>query len=314
MKSLRELLLRIDEINKTIAENEKNFSKTIKENRIKIKKLEEQKNREGLHGHSATVESIERQISQLRDVNSSNVMLKVEKKKCLIACNDIINNYYKNNNTIEDIFIKEDIPQDIQDQWFSKTDFGANTGYLYVEEINDYSEYHWKYYNPFTDERISSKNLAVLESMAELKGEKLIQFDSELVEKSQKRDLDIKERLQKSHDNYIVVPSSYMPKWEYEFRPSFRPQIDIDEELDDLQELSFGYATARRILSRLASDANVLSKEQVTRLCEIAIVNSQVYRCIYCKYSLRKILEKYEDIIDEVLFDRVVNKNGLVMD
>ena len=87
MKSLRELLLRIDEINKTIAENDKNFSKKVKENRIKLKNLEEQKKREGLHRHRSAVESIERQIRQLRDedVTSTNLMLNVEKKKCLNA-------------------------------------------------------------------------------------------------------------------------------------------------------------------------------------------------------------------------------------
>lgn len=306
MKSLRELLLRINEINKTVAENEKNFSKKKKENRIKIKRLEEQKHKEALHGHSAAAESIERQISQLRDVNSSNVMLKVEKKKCLIACNDIINNYYKNNNTIEDIFKKEDIPGYIQDQWYSKTDFGANTGYLYVEEISKDGSY-WRYYNPFTDEGISSQNLAVLESMAELKGEKLIQFDSELAEKSQKRDLDIKERLERRK-------SSYRPESVYEYRPPIRPKIDVDEKLDELEKLTFGYGTARQILNRLSDDAIVLSKEQVTKLCMIAIENSQVYRCIYCKYNLRKILEEYEDIIDEDLFNKVVDKNNLVIE
>ena len=46
----------------------------------------------------------------------------------------------------------------------------------------------------------------------------------------------------------------------------------------------------------------------------IAIENSQVYRCIYCKYNLRKILEEYEDIIDEDLFNKVVDKNNLVIE
>ena len=304
MKSLKELLLRIYEINNTIAKNKMNFSKKVKENKIKLKNLEEQKKREGLHNHRSAVESIERQIRQIRDedVTSTNLMLNVEKKKCLNACNGIINNYYKNNYTIEDIFKKEDVPGYIQDQWYSKTDFGANTGYLYVEEIYK-KGYYWKYYNPFIDLEQSFITLNALKDTIKLHGEELIQFDSELAEESQKRDSSIKNNIEKRGHIY---PSDYMLR--------NRPQIDVDKELDELQALSFGYWTARRILSELAYDAMLLSKEQVNRLCEIAIENDQVYRCIYCRYSLRKILEEYEEIIDEDLFKRVVYMNNLVIE
>ena len=71
--------------------------------------------------------------------------LKLSQKK-LIA---VIADYYEKGYEIAEIHEKEKIASDIVEGWLELSDFGINSGYLFVEWINEENA-NWKYSNPIS--------------------------------------------------------------------------------------------------------------------------------------------------------------------
>ena len=86
----------------------------------------------------------------------------------------------------------------------------------------------------------------------------------------------------------------------------------IDIKLDKLNNLSFGYTTARDILDDLKDYSHLFSQVQINKLCDIAKYNSQVYRCYICSDNLKFILEINKDKIAPKLYEEVSIKNNLI--
>lgn len=86
----------------------------------------------------------------------------------------------------------------------------------------------------------------------------------------------------------------------------------IDIKLDKLNKLSFGYTTAKDILWDLKEYSHLFSQVQINKLCDIAIYNSQVYKCYICRDYLKVILEKNKDKIAPWLYKEVFIKNNLI--
>ena len=267
MSMINALLDEIDELN-----NKKVTEKTKIKSRIR--ELEEDKKRAGFRGDRSSVLKITRQIKNLQ--NESGHRFDYEIKNCERKINEIIVDYYENNFTINDIFLEENIPKNIQEEWLEKSDFGENTGYLYVEKIRE-GEYYWRYYNPFLEIEFKAETLKSLKNKVESQGEKLIGFDEVLVKKS-------------------------------EYRDSHKYQVIIDEKIDRLDSYQSWFSNRDRIkiLEELSNSEFPLTKEQVTRLYHNSM-NFYLYDCFYCFLYLSKIVEKNEDVIDKDLLEGINN-------
>ena len=268
MSMINALLNEIDGLN-----NKKVPEKTKIKSRIR--ELEEDKKRAGFRGDRSSVLKITRQIKNLQ--NEMDHLFDYEIRNCERKINKIIVDYYENNFTINDIFFEENIPKNIQEEWLKKSNFGKKTGYLYVEQVRD-GYYYWRYYNPFLKIELKAETLKSLKNKVESHGQKLIEFDEELVKKSEHKD----------SNKYLII---------------------IDEKIDKVDSYDLWYLKRNRIkiLDELSNSKFPLTKEQLNRLCEISI---KFYDCYMCFFYLKKILEKYEDIIDEDLLNEVNERSS----
>ena len=241
----------------------------------RIRELEEDKKRAGFRGDRSSVLKITRQIKNLQ--NEMDHLFDYEIRNCERKINKIIVDYYENNFTINDIFFEENIPKNIQEEWLKKSNFGKKTGYLYVEQVRD-GYYYWRYYNPFLKIELKAETLKSLKNKVESHGQKLIEFDEELVKKSEHKD----------SNKYLII---------------------IDEKIDKVDSYDSWYLKRDRvkILDELSNSEFPLTKDQLNRLCEISI---KFYDCYMCFFYLKKILEKYEDIIDEDLLNEVNERSS----
>lgn len=201
MITINELCNQIDELNKKIEEEEKNSLKRKVIRKQKIKELKEEKTRAGFHNDPLWVQQCNSQIKQLEhDLKRDYIYeFKSQIEMCKRKISDLIIEYYQNGLIIEDIFKKEDIPQNIQKKWLELSDFGKGTGYLFIDEIDD-DEYNWRYYNPFKNIELHSERLDGLISKIRNEGEELVEFNKELVTTSLNKELKF---YQNTIDNYI---------------------------------------------------------------------------------------------------------------
>lgn len=282
MSTINELYLQIEELNKKIEDESQKRLKRKLMIEDEIKNLEEEKRRSGLHGDFQSVQKFNTQIKRLQHESAGgNVYeyeseIKVLKQKIL----NLILNYYENGNNIDDIFKIENVSTNIQDMWLNKCNFGKNTGFLFVDEIENDEEYYWRYYNPIFDIEYKSKTFDDLKNQIKSNNEVYLIFDNNLATKSKNRDLELY-------------------------------QITIDEKLDKLDKIIFGFRNARLILEDLCNYEDKFSTVQLVRLCNISITNDQVYECIFCKTSLKHILSANKDRINSELYKKVIIKNGL---
>lgn len=71
-------------------------------------------------------------------MNTDNIHpLKSEIKAHQKKITQIIIDCYKDGLRINEIFEKENVPSDIRDNWLSSSNFGKNTGYLFVDLIKN---------------------------------------------------------------------------------------------------------------------------------------------------------------------------------
>ena len=139
VSNVNELLNKIDELNRKRDEGKENLLKKKSENKARLRELEEEKRRVGLRGDRSSVLKITRQIQRIKDEidNVYEHEFDLEIKRCKEKINEIIIDYYEKNYTINDIFLKENIPKNIQEEWLEKSNFGENTGILFVDRINN---------------------------------------------------------------------------------------------------------------------------------------------------------------------------------
>lgn len=88
-------------------------------------------------------------------------------------------------------------------------------------------------------------------------------------------------------------------------------QLLIDNKLDELDRLYFGFPEAKQILGVLARYASVFTSEQIDRLCNISIENSQVYQCFICTDYLKHILNINKRKANRALFEEACEKNDI---
>ena len=101
---------------------------------------------------------------------------------------DIIVDYYNHNITIDEIIVKENIPSAIYEKWFEISDFGKNTGYLFVKNIS-YDGMYWCYSNPINKVIFNSTTLNELKEQIIDNDEILLKFDDDLIIQSENRDV-----------------------------------------------------------------------------------------------------------------------------
>ena len=135
MSTINELYLEIENLKTQIDEEPRKRLKRKLMIESKIEELEEEKKRSGLHSDFASVQQYNAQIKKLEhELAGGNVYdyeseIKVLKHKI----SSILINYFKNGYSLEDIFQKDDVPQNIQEEWLSKCNFGKTTGILFVD-------------------------------------------------------------------------------------------------------------------------------------------------------------------------------------
>lgn len=188
--SINELLNQIDDLNK---KRELESRKALKRKfRIQdeIKELENERSKAGFRGDSLSVEKYNIEIKKLNSQISQNPVLSLESqiKSCKQKITNIIINYYKKGKEINEILEIEDVPQNIRDEWINASNFGKNTGYLFVNLINK-NENNWEYFNPITGVKLEAKNISNLKLKVERYHENLIAFDDKLAKKSINRDI-----------------------------------------------------------------------------------------------------------------------------
>ena len=192
MSTINELYLEIEELKKKIEEEPRKRLKRKLMIEDKIKQLEEEKRRSGLHGDFASVQQFNTQIKKLKNESAGGQAyeyesnLKVSKHKLL----DILIDYYNKGHDIEDIFQIEDVSQNIQEDLLNKCNFGKATGFLFVDEIDD-ENYNWRYYNPIYDIEYKSRTLDDLEYQIKSHDEVFLIFDNTLADESRNRDLEL---------------------------------------------------------------------------------------------------------------------------
>lgn len=193
MSTINELYLEIEDLKKKIEEEPRKRLKRKLMIEDKIKQLEEEKRRSGLHGDFASVQQFNTQIKKLKNESAGGQVyeyeseLKVSKHKLL----DLIVDYYNKGHELEDIFQIEDVSQNIQDELLDKSNFGKNTGFLFVDEIDNDEDYSWRYYNPIYDIEYKSKTLDDLEYQINSHQEVYLIFNNNLANKSRNRDLEL---------------------------------------------------------------------------------------------------------------------------
>ena len=147
--SINELIDKIDNLNKQIENEPKNSKKRKYEIESKIEKIKMEKNHAGFRNDFSLVKKYKSQIEQLEKEKKLGFVLKFksEIKNCQNQIVDIILDYYKNGIYIDDIIKLEDIHSNTSERWLNLSNFGKNTGYLFIDNIEE-EEYNWIYSNP----------------------------------------------------------------------------------------------------------------------------------------------------------------------
>lgn len=278
--SIDELYEKVEELDKKISDESKERRKRRRQLKHQLGQLEDERTHFGNKHDFDSVLKVNSQINNLKGEMDSNISidrLKTEKQNYERQILEIVVDYYKKGYAIEDVIKSEDICNDKLKKWFETIDFGANSGYLFVEFVED-GEFNWKYSNPINKVNFKSMTLDDLCSKINGNNEILLIFDDDLAKKSQEKDL------------------LYYKDF-------------IDAKLSELERLSFGYTTAKSLLIDLKPFSDKFSKEQIEKLCHISIYNSQIYRCFICTPHLMHIINRNKNLIDSELYQRVKMMN-----
>ena len=270
MSKINEMLNKIDELNKQIEDEPKNSSRRKLKIDIQIDELEEEKRHAGFHSDPATVQQCVSKIKMLQAEKSIDYVAKYESEieYCKKEIVNVIKDYYKKGNDIHEIIKIENIPQSVSNNWLSLSNFGENSGYLFVDFI-DGEKHKWNYSNPITEIDFCSSTLDGLKTQIKKNDEVLFIFDNDLANESNNKDLKI----------YSEI---------------------INRKLDNLKDFTF--SNAQEVFRYLNINASKFNKEQVIQLCEIMIRNPLLNR-----YSddFNHIIDVNKDKLDEKFIDDV---------
>ena len=207
MCSINELYGEINMCMRLIDEEPLNSKKRIFKIEMEIADVEKEKNHAGFRHDYSAVESYNSKINELKQKLNINY-IQIYESKILSLKNqilDIIIEYYENDITINEIIEIENIEDDIYNKWFSLSDFGKNTGYLFVEFLNE-DKYNWRYSNPINE--VSFKSITLNDLFEKIKDhdELILVFDDDLSKNTLYNDLILS---QKFIDENLVSLSNF---------------------------------------------------------------------------------------------------------
>ena len=190
MSEINELYDKIGVLLALIDNEPKNSIKRKVKIELEIEELEKEKQRARFHNDELLVVQYNEKIKKLKsELNRDYISVfksKIQYHKQEIL--DIIVDYYNHNITIDEIIVKENIPSAIYEKWFEISDFGKNTGYLFVKNIS-YEGMYWCYSNPINEVILNATTLDELKEQIIDNDEILLKFDDDLIIQSEKRDV-----------------------------------------------------------------------------------------------------------------------------
>lgn len=270
MSTINELYLEIEDLEKQIEDEPRQKLKRKLKIKKEIKELKERKIKYGLKSDFASVHQAENQIKKLENEISGGKIPKYEYEIKLLKgqISSIIVTYFKKGHNLEYIFQKENIPQNIQDEWLSKCNFGETTGILFIDEIDDDEKYNWRYYNPMLEIEYKSETLEDLEHQIKSYKKVFLVFNKNLADKTYKKDLKL-------------------------------IQDNINAHISDLEYCRY----ATDISSFLEMNRNKLSKTQINNLTEVIISNPHIHNFTQ---SLQNILRSNNEA-NEGIYEKIIN-------
>ena len=191
MPNINDLYEEISNLNTQIEEWSNNSSRQQFKIKFKIDELKIKKEDARSHLDFLSEKKFQSEIDKLeKDLNGDIVLnYKLQIDNCKKQIVEIIFEYYKNGITIEDIITLENIPPEISKNWLNFSNFGDNTGYLFIDEINE-DELNWVYSNPINEVRFKSNTLENLKKLIIDNGNEVFYiFNNDLADKSNKKDL-----------------------------------------------------------------------------------------------------------------------------
>ena len=231
MSKIKDLYDEIEDLNKKIEDESFNHQKRKYLIDNQIEHLEEEKKRAGFNKDPLSVQKFNSQMLQLKEDRNRDYLeeFKLQIKECQKQISDIIFDYYKNGTLIDEIFEIEDVSKSIQNELMDLSNFGKNTGYLFVDELRG-EQNNWIYFNPIRDIKITEDTLKDLKYSIIKSGDSFLGFDSLLIEKTDKKDLIIcqkliSEKINNLHDEYYVKTDetiTFLKKYADKFT---KPQI-----------------------------------------------------------------------------------------
>ena len=201
-------------------------------------------------------------VDRVSDIEKCENDIKIRQNKIY----EIILDYYNKGVYIEEIFDAEKIPKKVQKEWLSLSNFGKNTGFIFVDEVNDNESYNWEYYNPITNLELYAFTLSGLKSKLVENNDKFTRFDKKLVKKANERDLKIYQGI-------------------------------IDENLKCLND-SNNYDTDE-IFQKLKKYGNKFSESQVYELFDFVYNNIEYFD--YFNHILKDSKYNFDDIYAEII-------------
>lgn len=273
--SINELIDKIDNLNKQIENEPKNSKKRKYEIESKIEKIKMEKNHAGFRNDFSLVKKYKSQIEQLEKEKKLGFVLKFksEIKNCQNQIVDIILDYYKNGIYIDDIIKLEDIHSNTSERWLNLSNFGKNTGYLFIDNIEE-EEYNWIYSNPITEIQFKSKTLEELIIDIKTKNEILFIFDNQLADNSNNKDLTLYHKA-------------------------------IDSKLTDLE--NYEISNANDDFDYLKMYAEKFDGYQIRRFCQIMIDNPKLNYSTDFNYILDINKDKFDKIFLEDIYCKIID-------
>lgn len=273
--TINELMDEIDSLNEQIENEPVNSIKRKYQIDFEIDELKKERDHAGFHYDSLSVQKCNLRIEQLEKEKTVGSVPKF-KSEIEIRQKQIVNiimEYYKDGIFIEDIIKLESIPPSISENWFDLSNFGNDSGYLFVDAIDE-DEYKWIYSNPITEIQFKSKTLEDLMKDIGSANEILLIFDKKLAEKSNKRDLAM------YHDA-------------------------IDLRLTDLE--SYEISNASDDFNYMKEHAEKFDGYQIRRLCQIMIDNPKLDNSDDFNYIVDINKDKFDEIDYEGIYSQIID-------
>ena len=268
MSSINEIYSEIEDLEKKIEDEHRNRDKRKFIIKDEIERLEDEIKRSGLRGDLASAQQFRNQIKKLEyeftgaQIYEYESEIKLSKQKLL----DLLINYYEKGKCIEDIFQIENVSQNIQDDLLNKSNFGKNTGFLFIDRIDD-ENHNWRYYNPIFDIEYKSKTIDDLEYQIKSHDEVFLIFDKTIADKYRNIDLKL-------------------------------CQVRIDEYISDLKN----HKAINDIFKNLKKIKDKFSEKQIMKLYEFLLEDTIYYEFMV---DFDEILKANLDKIDVDTQDKI---------